>query len=275
MKKLRFRYEMHLQFDAPVNDHRFTLKCIPMSNQRQVIQKLETYIYPNEMLGKAEDSFGNLCIYGYTDKPHTRFDAVVSGEALTGCLPYEPAEENYRLGRYRYPTPYTKPGPALKEYYRKFQEEYKNSKVQMGAEENLPKSIVLMHMLHRDISYVQGVTTVDTTAEEALAGGKGVCQDYSHIMIALCQMAGIPARYVVGMLIGEGLSHAWVEIYHDGCWYALDPTNDLMVDDQHIKISAGRNYHDCRINQGAFRGIMVHQTQTIGVSVEEIGKLEE
>ena len=63
--------------------------------------------------------------------------------------------------------------------------------------------------------------------------GCGVCQDYSHIMIALCQMSRIPARYVVGMLMGEGLSHAWVEIYDGGAWRGIDPTNHTIVGDQH------------------------------------------
>lgn len=263
MKDLRFRYEMQLQFDAPVKDHHFTLKCMPKSDERQTIRNRTEYVHPNDTVSKAEDSFGNLCIYGYTDKPHTRFEVVVEGEAETGLSPYETAEENCRLGRYRYPTVYTKPGEALRAYYA----HHLAARSDSG---HLEKSIALMHDLYRDFSYVPGVTQVSTTAEEALAGGQGVCQDYSHIMIALCRMAGIPARYVVGMLIGEGQSHAWVEIYDNGRWYGLDPTNDLIVDDQHIKISVGRDCYDCRINQGAFRGVPVRQTQTIRVSVEEI-----
>ena len=98
--------------------------------------------------------------------------------------------------------------------------------------------------------------------------GCGVCQDYSHILISLCHLAGIPARYVVGMLTGEGASHAWVEIYQDEKWYALDPTNNLIVDDEHIKISHGRDYRDCLINQGVFTGC-AKQTQEIQVVVEE------
>ena len=101
-----------------------------------------------------------------------------------------------------------------------------------------------------------------------MALGKGVCQDYSHILLSLCRMEGIPCRYVVGMLIGEGASHAWVEICSEGRWIALDPTNNLVVDDQHIKISAGRDYQDCIINQGIFTG-QTRQTQQILVSVKE------
>ena len=257
---------MQLQFNAPVKDHHFTLKCMPKSDERQTIRNMTELVHPSHSISRAEDSFGNLCIYGYTDEPHTLFEVIVEGEAVTGCSPWQTAEDNCHLGRYRYATAYTKPGEALSAYYMQHLAD-------STASTNLEKSITLMHDLYRDFSYVQGVTTVDTTAEEALAGGQGVCQDYAHIMIALCRMAGIPARYVVGMLTGEGQSHAWVEIYDGGRWYALDPTNDLIVDDQHIRISVGRDCYDCRINQGSFRGVPVSQVQTIRVSVEEMEEM--
>ncbi len=66
--------------------------------------------------------------------------------------------------------------------------------------------------VHEAISYEHGVTSVTTTAAEALAGGRGVCQDAAHVMIALCRAAGLPARYVSGHLLGEGGTHAWVEV---------------------------------------------------------------
>ena len=95
-----------------------------------------------------------------------------------------------------------------------------------------------------------------------------MCQDYAHIMISMCRMAGIPCRYVVGMLIGEGLSHAWVEIEDNGMWYGIDPTNGIKVSENHIKISHGRDYGDCLINQGVFTGT-AKQIQTVSVSVQE------
>ena len=76
--------------------------------------------------------------------------------------------------------------------------------------------------------------------------GKGVCQDYSHILIALCRKYKIPARYVVGMIIGEGATHAWVEVYYDGCWYGLDPTHNKEVDDYFIKIGGTPSYNDLK-----------------------------
>ena len=134
--------------------------------------------------------------------------------------------------------------------------------------ERLDRACAFMDGLHDRFVYTPGVTDIHTTAEQAMALGQGVCQDYAHILLSLCRMEQIPCRYVVGMLLGEGLSHAWVEIADGERWYALDPTNRLLVDDQHIKISAGRDYTDCTINQGLFVG-RTRQTQQAVVSVQE------
>ena len=112
------------------------------------------------------------------------------------------------------------------------------------------------------------MTNVSTTAEEAWRLGRGVCQDYAHIMIALCRKAGIPARYVAGMMIGEGASHAWVEIARDDKWYGFDPANDKVVDDTYVKLGVGRDAADCLINRGLMRGGGT-QTQTVDVKVCE------
>ena len=66
--------------------------------------------------------------------------------------------------------------------------------------------------VYQTIRYVHGVTDIHTTAAEALALGRGVCQDYAHIMLVLCRLCGLPARYVSGHLLGEGGTHAWIEV---------------------------------------------------------------
>ena len=126
----------------------------------------------------------------------------------------------------------------------------------------------LLHQIYQDMEYVQGVTDIHTTAEQALSGKKGVCQDYAHIMISLCRMADIPSRYVVGIMQGEGYSHAWAEVCIDGKWYGMDPTNDRIVDDTYVKLSHGRDYQDCIVNRGVFRGLGT-QTQSVSVIVTD------
>lgn len=260
MKKLYFEYRMRLQFDAPIEKHRFTLKCVPRSYERQEITELNVDVYPKEFLSADEDSFGNYCIYGYSEGKHDHFSVDVSGKAAVGTAGKEKALDIHRIGMFRYQTDYTSPGPRLYAFAKQFD-------FPAGTTEE-EKATAYMRRLYERLEYVQGVTDIRTTAEEAMALGKGVCQDYSHILLSLCRMEKIPARYVVGMLMGEGLSHAWVEVYSDGYWIALDPTNNLVVDDRHIRISMGRDYKDCTINQGVFTGT-AGQKQEIKVLVTE------
>jgi len=116
---------------------------------------------------------------------------------------------------------------------------------------------------HRALTYKYGVTSVSTSAHEALAGGFGVCQDYAHIMLALCRAVGVPARYVSGHLLGEGGSHAWVEVIVDpgsapgieGCVaVAFDPTHDRRPGPAYITVAVGRDYADVAPTSGYFDG---------------------
>ena len=115
-------------------------------------------------------------------------------------------------------------------------------------------AVRVMHSLHRYFVYRKAATDVSTSAEEAMEKGAGVCQDYAHIFLSLLRLRGIPARYVTGMLQGEGESHAWVEVALGDFWYGLDPTNDCAVAGEHVRIACGRDYRDCRISQGVFYG---------------------
>lgn len=265
MQILHFDYDMKITFDRTVSNHRFTVRCVPKSSERQTVRSLHYSIYPDATLSTGfshgTDSFGNFCVYGECPLAHDHFQIHVEGDVQTGLREYETGEAEHMLGRYRYDTFYTKPGENILSYFRGFHFKQTDSAFDKG--------LVMMHKLYQDLSYTPGATDIRTTAEEALSLGKGVCQDYSHILIALCHLEHIPTRYVVGMLVGEGASHAWVEIYDRGKWFALDPTNNVFVDDQHIKISHGRDYRDCLINQGIFTG-NARQTQAIDVRVEPV-----
>ena len=134
------------------------------------------------------------------------------------------------------------------------------------------KAEEIMHRVHDKLVYDKTLTDANTDAESAIHLSGGVCQDYAQIMISVCRALGIPARYATGMLIGEGESHAWVEICDSGRWTGFDPTNDVNVTDSYIRISAGRDHSDCSINRGIFRLLTpgTIQTQTVSVSVREL-----
>ena len=109
------------------------------------------------------------------------------------------------------------------------------------------------------ITYDFGATTVDTTAAQAWAIGRGVCQDSAHVLLALCRAAGVPARYVSGHLLGQlGGSHAWVEVLvADGAAaraIGVDPSNGCPAGPRHLPVAVGRDYRDVAPTSGSYLG---------------------
>ena len=95
------------------------------------------------------------------------------------------------------------------------------------------RATALMGSISKQLIYERGVTDVRTTADEVIALGRGVCQDFAHVLIAACRRVGIPARYVSGYLYdaeaeaGHAASHAWVDVFNpDRAWLSLDPTHN-------------------------------------------------
>jgi transglutaminase-like putative cysteine protease len=108
------------------------------------------------------------------------------------------------------------------------------------------------------LTYEYGVTNVTTTAAEALAAGRGVCQDAAHIMVALCRLAGLAARYVSGHLLGQGGTHAWVEVIvaHRDAAVAVpfDPCHGRRTDHRYVTVAVGRDYADVAPTSGSYVG---------------------
>lgn len=113
----------------------------------------------------------------------------------------------------------------------------------------------ICHAVHDAMTYRHGETTVRTTASEAWQRRHGVCQDMAHVMIAMCRARGVPARYVSGHLLGEGASHAWVEVHDDRSerTVALDPTHDRPTDLRYVTVAVGRDYYDVAPTAGHYR----------------------
>ncbi|QEQ56723.1 transglutaminase family protein [Chlorobium phaeovibrioides] len=129
--------------------------------------------------------------------------------------------------------------------------------------------------IHDSFIYEPGVTDVHSTSAVVMALGRGVCQDFAHIMLAACRSLQIPARYVSGYLFGgstplghEEASHAWCEIYGgpETGWVGMDPTHSsLFVDERYIKIGSGRDYADVPPVRGTWKG---NAEETLSVSVK-------
>lgn len=132
--------------------------------------------------------------------------------------------------------------------------------------------------IHSAFEYDQSITRVDSPIDEAIQYRRGVCQDFVHVMLAIVRnILGIPARYVSGYLFhrfddisAEDASHAWIEAFlPDLGWVGFDPTNNLFVDNRHIRVAIGRDYRDVPPTRGVFRGAAESEL-TVGVTVKQI-----
>lgn len=134
----------------------------------------------------------------------------------------------------------------------------------LNIETKLPHRLVqeLCDYVYSNFKYIQGITNVDTTLEDAWKLKAGVCQDFTNILLQMVRMAGIPARYVSGYICtsntitrGEGATHAWVEAYIPNYgWFGVDPTNNIMANENHVRLAIGRDFDDCSPVKGVFKG---------------------
>ena len=142
---------------------------------------------------------------------------------------------------------------------------------------------LLSKYVYDNFEYRKGVTTVETEAGEIWKLKAGVCQDFAHILLVMLRMVGIPARYVSGYICpknhelrGEGATHAWVEV----CvpfygWMGLDPTNNCIASDRHVRLAIGRHFTDCTPVKGTYKGSSEHTLEVSVVIENEQLKKEE
>ena len=258
---LRFDYVMHLSFSEPVEDQFFSLLCVPGNTERQQILDQRIDVEPGTRINQDSDGLGNRKIYGVIHEAHQNFRLSSNGLVETKPVLFEEYEnpDSIEMVRYRVPSVFTLPGSEIYALYDSWKPD--------EPEDVYEKLLYYLKRIHDLLKYVPGTTTVKTSAEEAVRIGTGVCQDYSHVMISLLRMAGIPARYVVGLMQGEGESHAWVEANCRGYWYGVDPTNHFLVNEGYIKLSHGRDYGDCMISRGIFKNPSATQMMKVSVSV--------
>lgn len=143
----------------------------------------------------------------------------------------------------------------------------------------------LMGRIHADFEYETTATDVNTPVLEALAMRKGVCQDFTHVMIGCLRSLGLPARYMSGYLltepppgkprlVGSDASHAWVSVYvpgeqGEGAWAELDPTNDRAPGEDYVRLAMGRDYSDVSPMRGVIHGGANH-TLKVAVTVAPV-----
>jgi transglutaminase-like putative cysteine protease len=135
----------------------------------------------------------------------------------------------------------------------------------------------ILQALTDKFTYQQGITTAASPITDVLQHGRGVCQDFTHLMIALARACGIPARYVSGFLHGSrdayrgtSQSHAWCELLFPSMgWVGFDPTNNCAAGENFVKLAVGRHYADVPPHRGLYKG-EAKESMDVSVGSEEL-----
>lgn len=155
------------------------------------------------------------------------------------------------------PTARTKVGPNIRALIRALKDD--------AVGDAIPRLHALSRLIVENVTYKAGQTNSETTAEEALENGLGVCQDHAHIFIAAARQLGFPARYVSGYLmlddrVDQDATHAWAEAHVDGLgWIGFDVSNQISPDERYVRIATGLDYHDASPVSGMRFGVGVEE----------------
>jgi transglutaminase-like putative cysteine protease len=255
LARVRFSLHQRLRYDypSPVRHLRHRLMVIPRGehgDQRLVTSGL-VVTGADAVVRREEDGFGNPL---YEVRAESVAEAVEF--EVWAVVDRRPAGGPTRLPaasltdpRLLAPTPLTWPDAALEAAAHRLAGEGDGG-VALARRVNA--------WVHHVMRYRHDVTNVDTTAARALGLAQGVCQDYAHVMLAVCRLAGLPARYVSGHLLGEGGSHAWVEVVVPDGFGAVavpfDPTHGREPGPSYLTVAVGRDYADVAPTYGTFQG---------------------
>ena len=165
--------------------------------------------------------------------------------AFAGATPYEVVDPRWLSG-----SRLTRPNDAILSAAERLRAHYPNQR---------ERALAITNFVAQQMTYTKGVTDVFTTAATAYAQRRGVCQDYAHIALSIARAAGLSARYVSGHLLGEGATHAWMEVLVNdrsggSSVLSLDPTYDTLTNFRYVVVAIGRDYDDVPPTSGYFSG---------------------
>ncbi len=257
MKTLNFSFATKLTFDNYVHSHCFALRCLPIESNSQHIVNCEMNISPFVPTKNTVDAFGNNVTAGYIGKEHRFLDFEINGCAE---IDLSKPKTDY-MPCYLYPSEYTKPDKNLVDFYNEIS-------VKCNAEKPYERAVFFSDILSDLIRYEKGVTDTKTTSVQAFELKKGVCQDFSHIMLSLLRLDKIPSRYIAGLAVCDGETHSWIEVWDGEKWIGLDPANNCPVNEDYLVLSQGRDFGDCSIDRGVMFGAYTKQLQLITSSLK-------
>lgn len=264
---MRFRvfHRTRYVYRAPVRDSYNELRLRPATDDKSRLEFFLLNLNPPARLRHFRDNFFNYVHYFDLPEPHSEL-SIDAQSTINTTSPYDRGIPTGVPFAALKENPDDMLTPFLKdsEYVEISPEVWRlGIDIRDGRDDIFETAKEVMHHLYKDLTYKPNVTTASTHMSEVLAGKKGVCQDFAHVMTGICRSLGIPTRYVSGYLYngpqshlrGAQASHAWCEVHIPGKgWFGLDPTNDTFADERHIKIATGRDYHDAAPITGHFDG---------------------
>lgn len=286
MPKFHITHVTRYLYQEAINDSANQIMLYPIEDDYQQVIDQELKITGNPLVETYKDYYENTV--GSFTNPGLHSTLIIDSEITVITHPHEmpadstPQQEQWSLlQQLRYQLPYI--DFLQLQHYKSFPEvsEVTNNK---KAEGRTPLQLAknLSDYIYQNFEYKAGVTTVETTLDEVWALKSGVCQDFAHLLLEMLKQVSIPARYVSGYICpnkngmrGEGATHAWVEAYVPNFgWLGLDPTNNVLVNDQHVKLAVGRSFLDCSPVKGTYKGTSTHKLE-VNVTVGYEGQNQE
>lgn len=263
------RHTTRFRYSSPVRESVMEIRMQPRMEGPQNVRNFQLRIQPHAQPFAYSDYLGNA-VYHY-DVPGEHTELSITADSLVEVAPEEPlpralgsnawddlaaiiarGERWDMLNRSTFATP----TEALDRFIA--------SRNLAKLDDPLTTLLNLTQRIYETLDYDQDFTSVHSPIDHALGAGKGVCQDFAHIMIAIARHWGIPCRYVSGYLFHQtedqdrsdpSQSHAWVEAYlPELAWVGFDPTNNTATGQRHIRVAIGCDYADVPPTRGIFKG---------------------
>lgn len=262
-------------YASPVRESFNEVRLQPLSNEHQTVESFLLKVLPTTRLRHYHDFYSNCVHHFEIPDPHSTLSIESRLEVIT--------RTNHSLPSDARPAGMERIGESL--HHDRCYDFIQGSRyidltpeawrlaldAAQGETDVWQTALRLMRCVHERLVYQSHSTHVHTHMREVLAQGRGVCQDFAHVMIGLCRSLRIPALYVSGYLATQTASatHAWMEVFVPGVgWQGLDPTHNCQPDETYVKISVGRDYGDVAPVSGTYKGT-TERTLSVDVKIEQ------
>jgi transglutaminase-like putative cysteine protease len=278
MPKFKIRHITKYKYETEARDSANQIRLYPIKDDFQEVLEHTLRITSDPFIDTYLDYYGNLIGTFTHTQPHQ--ELIIDSSVVIVTSPREMPLDNISIDEQwkyyedqKYPIPYI---DFLKTERFEGMDEVKKliNEIRLQNISPLNTTTFLCAYLFENFLYKKGITTVESTLDEVWGIKSGVCQDFAHIMLVMLRQMNIPSRYVSGYICpsekgmrGEGATHAWVEVlipYYG--WLGVDPTNNCIVNENHVRLAVGKNFSDCSPVKGTYRGTSKHSLE-VAVSV--------